>query len=90
VCKSKRKGGLGIKDLRKMNISLVCKWWWYLENAEGLWKVIVRMKYVHGTPTCLIPHIHVDSPIWRDLLSVRHIYLRGRVIKVKSGKMVSF
>lgn len=25
---SKKKGGLGIKDITKMNISLLCKWWW--------------------------------------------------------------
>jgi hypothetical protein len=28
ICKAKKKkGGLGIKDLRNMNISLLCKWW---------------------------------------------------------------
>jgi hypothetical protein len=37
VCKSKRKGGLGIKDIRKMNLSLLCKWWWKLENESGIW-----------------------------------------------------
>lgn len=26
ICKSKRKGGLGIKDIRKTNLSLLCKW----------------------------------------------------------------
>lgn len=36
ICKSKKKGGLGIKDLRKLNISLMCKWWWRLEKEEGL------------------------------------------------------
>jgi hypothetical protein len=35
VCKSKKKGGLGMKKLRKMNISLLCKWWWMLEEEEG-------------------------------------------------------
>jgi hypothetical protein len=25
ICKSKKKGGLGIKNIRKMNISLLCK-----------------------------------------------------------------
>jgi hypothetical protein len=28
VCRSKKKGGLGILDLDKQNISLLCKWWW--------------------------------------------------------------
>jgi hypothetical protein len=27
ICKSKKKGGLGIKDIRKTNLSLLCKWW---------------------------------------------------------------
>jgi hypothetical protein len=29
-------GGLGIKNQRKMNLSLLCKWWWALECEEGL------------------------------------------------------
>jgi hypothetical protein len=53
VCKSKKKGGLGMKNLRKMNISLLCKWWWMLEK-EGLWQVIVRKKYIRQSPICLI------------------------------------
>jgi hypothetical protein len=31
LCGQKR-GGLGIKNLRILNISLMCKWWWYLEK----------------------------------------------------------
>lgn len=38
ICKHKKKGGLGIKDIRKMNINLLCKWWWKLDNEEGLWQ----------------------------------------------------
>jgi hypothetical protein len=37
ICRVKKNGGLGIKDLRKLNISLLVKWWWALENVEGLW-----------------------------------------------------
>jgi hypothetical protein len=37
-----------IKDLRLMNISLLCKWWWMLENEEGM---------------CLIPTKQPDSPV---------------------------
>jgi hypothetical protein len=45
ITKPKKKRGLGVKDLRKMNISLLCKWWWKLESGEGLWQEIVRKKY---------------------------------------------
>lgn len=48
VCKSKKKGGLGIKNLRKMNISLLIKWWWKLENEDGLWQDIVKAKYLRA------------------------------------------
>jgi hypothetical protein len=83
-------GGLGIKNLWKMNVSLLCKWWWYLENSSGLWQDIVRLKYVKGSPTCLILNKFNDSPIWSDLLKIRHIYLMGREIKIGNGRMVSF
>jgi len=46
ICKSKKKGGLGIKDIRLMNISLLCKWWWKLDNEQGLWQEIVKFKYI--------------------------------------------
>lgn len=35
IYKSKKKGGLGIKNTRKMNVSLLCKWWWRLEKKRG-------------------------------------------------------
>jgi hypothetical protein len=39
VCKSKKKGGLGIKDIRKMNLSLLCKWVWKVDREDGLWQI---------------------------------------------------
>jgi hypothetical protein len=32
LCKSKKKGGAGIKNIEKMNISLLSKWWWKIEH----------------------------------------------------------
>jgi hypothetical protein len=90
ICRLKKKGGLGIKNLWKMNIALLCKWWWALETGNGLWQDIVRIKYVQGSPICLIPNRLNDSPIWSDLLKVRSIYLRGRGVKVNNGRNVSF
>jgi hypothetical protein len=83
-------GGVGIKNLLKINVSLLCKWWWYLENGSRIWQDIVRLKYVKGSPTYLIPNRYNDSPIWSDLLKIRHIYLMGREFKIGDGKMVSF
>ena len=44
IAKPKQKGGLGIHDLRKMNLSLLCKWWWKLKwkNVKDYGKKIWR------------------------------------------------
>lgn len=35
ICRLKEKGGLGVKDLHKQNVSLLTKWWWKLETKSG-------------------------------------------------------
>jgi hypothetical protein len=73
-----------------MNVSLLCKWWWILETQQGLWQEIVRAKYVKGVPICLIKNRVSDSPVWKDMMKVHHIYLKGREYKINNGKAVSF
>jgi len=48
ICRSQKHGGLGVKDINKMNISLLAKWWWKLENESGLWQDIIEAKYMQG------------------------------------------
>lgn len=85
ICKSKKKGGLGIKDLRRMNISLLCKWWWKLEKEEGLWQEIVKFKYLRKKNIHNVVHQLNDSPTWHGLLKVKDIYLQGRGVEIKKG-----
>lgn len=73
VRKSKKKGGVGIKDLTKLNISLLSKWWWRLEKEEGLWQDLVRAKYLTKHSIHTVSHKLDDSPIWYD-------YLKSKVI----------
>jgi hypothetical protein len=42
ICKSKSRGGLGVKDIR--NICLLSKWWWRLDNEADIWQV--KAKYL--------------------------------------------
>lgn len=46
ICRPKDQGGLGVLDLDIMNISLLGKWLWKLENDEGLWQQLLRRKYL--------------------------------------------
>lgn len=42
VCLPKDCGGLGILDMTSMNISLLCKWLWKLENEFELWHNLLQ------------------------------------------------
>ena len=86
ICKSKKKGGLGIKDIRKMNLSLLCKWWWKLEVESGVWQEIVTYKYLRKDSIALVKHKQKDSPIWADLIKIKEIYLLGTKKCVNNGK----
>lgn len=90
ICKSKRKDGLGIKDIRKMNLSLLNKWWWKLEKESGLWQDIVSYKYLRKESIVYVKHKQTDSPVWSDLLKIKSIYLHGRRVKILNGKNTSF
>ena len=45
---------------------------------------------MHRDTVGSVKHILDDSPIWCGLLKVKHIYLKGRSIKVNDGRNTSF
>jgi hypothetical protein len=46
ICQPKREGGLGVIDVRVVNVSLLAKWRWrLLGGGEFLWKDVLREKY---------------------------------------------
>jgi hypothetical protein len=46
VCKDKCQGGLGVRDVRLVNISLLSKWRWrLLQPGMPLWKEVIVAKY---------------------------------------------
>ena len=69
-----------------MNTSLLCKWWWKLENEDGIWQTLVKAKYLKGRPIAAVQYKMGDSHVWADLLKIKDIYLRGRRLQTKNGK----
>ena len=46
MCTSKKKGGLGIRNLTKLNNSLLGKWNWTLSVEDNPpWKGLINLKY---------------------------------------------
>lgn len=60
-----------MKDLRKQNISLLCKWWWKLETQSGMWQNIVKAKYLRSIMVANVKARMSDSPCWKALLKVK-------------------
>lgn len=46
ICQPKCKGGLGVRDVKRVNLSLLPKWKWrLLQDGIPLWKVVLIEKY---------------------------------------------
>lgn len=42
----KDKGGLGIRRIKQMNVSLLLKWWWrFGKEKNALWRKSIAAKY---------------------------------------------
>ena len=69
-----------------MNVSLLVKWWWKLDNKEDVWQKIIKHKYLKSDSILDVSHKQSDSAIWAVLLKVKDIYLQGRKKVVRDGK----
>lgn len=75
VCQPRSKGGLGVRDVRLVNLSLMAKWKWRLLQEDfPLWKVVLSEKYgdfITGAPPVDGYRWPRFSSIWwKDLLKI--------------------
>ncbi|KAK2387063.1 hypothetical protein QL285_060888 [Trifolium repens] len=75
ICKPKYLGGLGVRDIRVVNISLLSKWRWRLLSEEqSLWQKVIKGKYgdMVGGRTVLGDDCKpwFSSIWWRDVCSI--------------------
>jgi hypothetical protein len=75
VCKPRSQGGLGVRDIGKVNLSLLVKWRWrLLQNDNAFWKEFLVAKY--GPNVCLKVHwigsnmASRASMWWKDVCGV--------------------
>jgi len=70
LCKPKEEGGLGLKDIKKVNAALLAKWRWrFLSQDKGKWKEVLESKY-GGELDCHHLPVKYQSWWWRDLVKV--------------------
>jgi hypothetical protein len=73
VCQDKKNGGLGVRDIKAVNLSLLMKWRWRLLNNDdvGLWKEVLVAKYgnhiTQNAAWSFGSNSYLASPWWRDI-----------------------
>jgi hypothetical protein len=102
VCKPKREGGLGVRDLRLVNDALLGKWRWrILQERKEVWREIIFARYgamfpaphLGGRPSGLMR----GSSWWKDVsLLGTHMeshsdwFSRGVTKRIGNGNLTSF
>lgn len=56
-----------------------------MDNEAGIWQDLIHAKYIKNYLINTVKLRFDDSPVWKDLLKVRYIYLSGRRIQTNSG-----
>jgi hypothetical protein len=85
MCNPKSLGGLGIVDMRLMNICLLVKWIWRLYDGEqGLWADIIRNKYLRDKDLLLDTH-RTGSQLWIAIQKLKHLFKLGPNIWCRTG-----
>ena len=67
---------MGVIDLFTMNVCLLCKWLWKIENEEGLWQQMIRAKYLHSSNLAHVKLRAFHSHFWSGILKVRDIFFK--------------
>ncbi|WMV11771.1 hypothetical protein MTR67_005156 [Solanum verrucosum] len=89
---SKDRGGLGIKNLKLQNESLLKKWLWrYTEERNALWKEVIIAKYGELNPWCTeITTEPYGVGAWRSIRNLWSQMETNLYIKVGSGSKTKF
>ncbi|MCI08605.1 RNA-directed DNA polymerase (Reverse transcriptase), partial [Trifolium medium] len=98
ICKSKQEGGLGIRDLRLVNISLLTKWRWKLLSQDNeVWKEVVAAKYGGNIIGKVNPGqeraVGMSSKWWLDICNLdknSDWFTRAVVKRVGNGSYTKF
>jgi hypothetical protein len=65
----KEEGGLGIPDLRDLNLWLLASWVnRYQSDPPSVWKEIIDHKYLTAAPNILCCEDRQSSPFWKGVL----------------------
>jgi len=74
LCRPKSQGELGIQDLEIKNIALLSKWVYKLLNENGVWREIIRNKYMGSKAVSQVYWKPVDSHFWSSVMKAKDFF----------------
>ena len=82
----KLQGGVRIRKMRDVNLSLITKLGWkLLNNADSLWMGQLRGKYIHSC-SFLSPHtLSTYSWLWKDIFHSIPVISKGVCFKIHNS-----
>lgn len=91
VCLPLELGGLGLKRLREVNLSLLCKWFWQLKE-ERVWVNLLKEKYGTEVGGYLIKcsKLPIGVSFWRGLAKIEELFKCITMFEVGNGETVGF
>lgn len=90
LCRSKRQGGLGFRDLRAFNMALLAKQGWrILTNPDSLMARIFEAKYFPHGDFLKAKSGYRPSATWSSILKARDLLVKGIRIRIGNGYSTS-
>jgi hypothetical protein len=90
VCRPKDQGGLGVHDLEVKNSTLLGKWLFKLLNEDGVWKTILKRKYIGEKALSQVLWKSGDSHFWAGLMATKKFFFKYGTFSIKDGSQIRF
>ena len=99
VCKPRKEGGLGVKDLGGFNLALLAKWAWkFLTEPNSLWVEVIKARgqnLVYDREAFQQPFLRSCSRWWLDVVKVcdsqhSNWFLNNATVSVGNGRTIRF
>lgn len=90
MCLPKELGGLGLKRVREINVSLLCKWYWRLRENHRVRLVKEKYGVEAGAIYLKKSRLPWGVSIWCGLYKVKEFFKLLMKVEVGDGESTSF